>query len=503
MRATPPVQRVIAATLLPITLIAHTAFAQQYIEPAERTLRADLQFLVDSGVAELPLTTWPLPREQLRPLVNADVTDQPLAVRTAHARVVEQLQRPARAELTARMAHQADPRTYFSDAPIHDQELTAALNFDAGRWGARLQANACGDGSAEETHLDGSYASVRLGNWLIHGGAQDRWWGPGWEGSLILTDNARPVPGVGFDRVAAESFEAPVLRWFGPWSLSSFLGELDGARNDAPHANLFGMRLAFRPYPGLEIGLSRTAQWGGEGRPEDLDSFWYMFTGKSNAGDTPSNDEPAGGHANQFAGWDLRWASPLGAAPYAIYMQLIGIDEAGNYLSFPYQNMGLAGVEAWWTDEQGKRYRWHFEAADTATNFWRDPGPSSQRSARNYNNAYTHSFYKDGYRYHDRVQGHSMDSGGQMFSSGLQLIEPDGYYWQALLRYTQQNRGGGDKRAPAVYEQADFLALDVMRGLYLGPLLVEVSLGGEQSVAAEGGRNLDIRGWARIRWEHF
>ncbi|MCG5549105.1 capsule assembly Wzi family protein [Halorhodospira halochloris] len=497
-------------------LTSTTAHAHPYINPDDRLLRADLQYLVDSGVAEVPLTTWPLPREQLRPLVEADVSDQPAAVQAAHNRVVSRITQPSRAELTARVASDPDPRTYFSDVPIHEQELEAAVNLGSSseRWGGRIQANAHrhdrDDASTKtETYLDGSYAAVRLGNWLVHGGAQDRWWGPGSEGSLILTDNARPVPSVGFDRVAAEPFDLPVLRWLGPWNLTTFLGELDGDRKDAPYAKLFGMRVAFRPYSGLEIGLSRTAQWGGEGRPEDLNSFWRMFTGQSNIGDDPDN-EPEGGHANQFAGWDLRWASPLGTAPYAIYMQLIGIDEAGNYLSWPYQNMGLAGIETWWAGAGGNRYRWHFEAADTATNFWREEGPSSDRSARNYNNAYTHSFYEDGYRYHDRVQGHSMDSGGQMFSTGLQLVEPKGYYWELLVRYTQQNRGGRDdtdrdvkRRAPAVMEQADFLVIDITRGLHYGPLTIELNLGAEQKAPAEGERELEMRGWTRVSWDLF
>ncbi len=491
----------VLALVLGALVWGQPAVAQLLLAPDDRSLRADLQYLADAGVLQSPLTTWPIPRAQLQPLLEADVEDYPSAVRAAHERVVRRVADPARAEVTVRAAARPDPRTYFGDVPTHEQELEAATRFGGDRWGGRAQANAHFENGEDDFHLDGSYAGFRVGNWLLHAGAVDRWWGPGSEGSLILTDNARPVPSIGVDRVSAQPFEVPILRWLGPWSLSGFFGQLDSDRSDAPNAKLFGMRLAFRPYSGLEIGLSRTAQWGGDGRPEDFDSFWYMLTGQSNFGDA-GDDEPTGGHANQFAGWDLRWASPIGEAPYAIYMQLIGIDEAGNYLSWPYQNMGLAGVEGWFSGAEGRRYRWHLEAADTATNFWRSTGPG--RSDRSYSNAYIHSFYQDGYRYHDRVQGHSMDSGGRMFSLGLQAAA-DGNYWEGLLRYTQQNRGGvpEHRRAPAVAEEADYLAVDLVRGISWGAVFLEVSVGAEHSAPATSDRSLDLRGWTRLRWELF
>ena len=40
--------------------------------------------------------------------------------------------------------------------------------------------------------VDGSYLAARLGNWSGRVGKIDRWWGPGWDGSLIMSTNARP-----------------------------------------------------------------------------------------------------------------------------------------------------------------------------------------------------------------------------------------------------------------------------------------------------------------------
>ena len=78
--------------------------------------------------------------------------------------------------------------------------------------------------------LDGSYISARLGNWSTTLGQVDRWWGPGWDGSLILSTNARPIPAISLDRRIKEPFESKWLSWIGPWSFHSFIGRLEKER---------------------------------------------------------------------------------------------------------------------------------------------------------------------------------------------------------------------------------------------------------------------------------
>jgi hypothetical protein len=50
-----------------------------------------------------------------------------------------------------------------------------------------------------------------------------------------------------------------------------------------PNAQFLGFRAAFRPLSSLEIGISRTAQWCGDERPCDLDTFWNLLVGNDNA----------------------------------------------------------------------------------------------------------------------------------------------------------------------------------------------------------------------------
>jgi hypothetical protein len=49
---------------------------------------------------------------------------------------------------------------------------------------------------ARPWRADGSYLGVNFGNFMLSAGLMERWWGPGWDGGLILSTNARPIPSV-------------------------------------------------------------------------------------------------------------------------------------------------------------------------------------------------------------------------------------------------------------------------------------------------------------------
>ena len=66
--------------------------------------------------------------------------------------------------------------------------------------------------------------------------------------------------------------------------------------------------MTVKPFDAVEIGLTRTAQWCGDDRNCDWDTFVNLVTGDDNAGENVDPDEEPG---NQMAGWDLRWASPF------------------------------------------------------------------------------------------------------------------------------------------------------------------------------------------------
>jgi hypothetical protein len=104
------------------------------------------------------------------------------------------------------------------------------------------------------------YAKLTFRNVEVGGGRESLWWGPGFHGSMLFSNNARP-----FDLVkigAAEPFTLPSLfKYLGPMKLTFLLGQLE-ANREFPHTKLAGMRASF-----LEFGFGRVVQFDGSGRP--------------------------------------------------------------------------------------------------------------------------------------------------------------------------------------------------------------------------------------------
>jgi hypothetical protein len=113
-------------------------------------------------------------------------------------------------------------------------------------------------------------ASLKLTFWnvALEFGRGTQWWGPGYHGSLLLTDNAFPLDMIKLG--SDESFRLPwKLRELGEWKINSFLAQLESNR-DFPHAKVFGLRLSYLAAAWLEIGLTRLTQFGGQGSGESF-----------------------------------------------------------------------------------------------------------------------------------------------------------------------------------------------------------------------------------------
>lgn len=429
-------------------LAAPDAFADPWIAPGDVRLRHDLQILSDAGIVRAPLTAWPVSWAEVARDVrrNREDAELPPHLAAALARV-----RAAAGQATAMRRYRSDLRVSGSERPMmlrrfgevarEQAELSAGLQYTGERFAWRLQATAVTDASDDKDFRpDGSYVAAVLGNWIVHGGYVDRWWGPGWEGSLILGSNARPLPSLTIERNFSDPFETPWLAWIGQWRLAATMGQFEGDRDDAPHAKFFGMRATWKPHPRLEAGFSRSAQWCGEGRPCGLGTFWDLSVGNDN--DQPLAQQPG----NQMGGIDLRWSLPW--APLALYGQAIGEDEANK---MPSKYLGLVGVEAW--GGLGDRsWRAHVEYADTACSFY--------RSEPQFGCAYRNEVYHDGYQYRDRVLGHAIDGDSRQLAAGFLLVNPGGDSWELALQEADINRAGlhpvnSVSRVPATLRSAD------------------------------------------------
>lgn len=303
--------------------------------------------------------------------------------------------------------------------------------------------------------FDGSYFAARLGNWATGFGQVDRWWGPGWDGALLLSTNARPVPAVFVKRRTPEPFENKWLGWLGPWTATSFLGRMEKERA-TPRPYLWGMRLELAPsiVPGLEIGLSRTMQLGGEGRPSGWKTFADAFLSQDNVGGNTGNDR-ASEPGNQLAGVDFRWRL-IGRLPVALYGQVAGEDE-DHFL--PNALLYGLGVETWGEGESGT-WRLFVEYANTGTWWWTgDP--------RRENVTYTHHLYTDGYRHYGSAVGHWADADSSVVSAGWLWSGNSGGGWGVVARVGELNRDGAGANSISDGEATDLREVELFhrRGL--------------------------------------
>ena len=473
-----------------LLLAARTAFADPWIEPGDAGLRHDLQLLADAGLLDAPLTAWPVSWAEVARDVDRVTLDpaKPEWLRAALERVKLEARRAthlAYFDFSARASASEKPMELrrFGAVPREEGEIAAAVEYTGLRFAYRLEVTAVAD--PDDDHAvrpDGSYAAVTLGNWLLHAGYIDRWWGPGWEGSLIYGSNARPIPSVTIERNYSDAIEHPWLEWIGQWRLAATMGRFEGSRDDAPDANFFGARLTWKPHRRIEVGLSRSAQWCGEGRPCGWDVFWDLLVGNDN--DQPAEDQPG----NQMAGFDARWSLPW--LPVSVYGQMIGEDEAG-YL--PSQYLGLFGVEV--SGGYGDRsWRAHLEYADTACSFY-DSEP-------NFGCAYNNFIYFDGYQYRDRALGHAIDGDSEQLAAGLLLVNADGSQWELAAQSSKINRASANpvhsvEPAAARIHSADLYHRRVLWG---GELAAGVGYERRERDSPESDTD-GARGFVQFTWE--
>jgi hypothetical protein len=324
----------------------------------------------------------------------------------------------------------------FEDTPRDGAQLRAGASWMGDGLAARAQLSYVPDPEFavdNEWRLDGSYLAGVLGNHILYAGAIDRWWGPGQNDTLIFSSNARPVGGLGAQRSAALPFESRWLSWMGPWNYSLFWGFLESNR-EVPNARLLAFRFGFRPTNDVEIGITRTAQWCGQGQDCSFSALRDVIVGDKSNQEDPDGDDPD----NQLLAIDFRWQSPFSRGPWAFYLQALAEDEAGGA---PSRFFGQLGLETWGSIDTryvAGSWRGHLEWTNTVVHFWRDDSL--------YNTAYEHGLYRSGYRYKGRSMGAGLDGDSEVLSAGLTLIDDRGHTWNGLLRVgdiNQRGRGTG------------------------------------------------------------
>ena len=177
------------------------------------------------------------------------------------------------------------------------------------------------------TLLD-TYALTRIANWDFSFGKQSLWWGPNRGGSLLLSDNAEPIY---MFRMARDApFTLPwMFQRLGPVKAEAFFGKLSG--NQFPPRPFFhGERISVKPTENLEFGISRTAEFGGVGRPLTLGAIINSYFGLHPSEHYPQSQNP--GQRN--GGFDISYRVPGLRNWLALYATLMSRDDVTPLFAF-------------------------------------------------------------------------------------------------------------------------------------------------------------------------
>jgi hypothetical protein len=466
-----------AATCLAMPI----ARADPWLAPGDEGLRSDILLLADAGILRGPVTTWPISW----PDIARDVIDaQEHGLDSATANALLRVRRLARtasargfagAGIRASGAYEPQTLRGFADSPREEGELALRASWLGDHFAANLQGSYVVDADDQKNwRPDGSYLGVNFGNFMLSAGFMERWWGPGWDGSLILSSNARPIPSVTLERNYTDPFETRWLSWLGTWRASIAMGRAESSGVPVPDVRFFAARVNFKPRPWLEFGLTRTAQWCGGDRPCDWSTFGDMVLGNDNqvSDDSAANDQPG----NQMAGYDMRLRSPWRAVPIAFYTQWIGEDEAGG---LPSKFIGQFGLEGWGSSRLGG-WRVRAEFNDTACNF--------SRETAEFGCAYRNAIYPQGYAFRGRIIGSSMDNDSRMYTLAGLLNRANGDVISLTMRRIELNRDGGEHAISDVPLDLDNVELRYSRGLGDGTVSVGMGYGDPVNSTASSSR---------------
>lgn len=413
-------------------LSALSVNAEPWLDTRDPWLRADLELLAREGIIKTPITTWPLPWApiikdlELASRTDLDESILPVFLRVKRKARLETDTETSNKYLSVKAGNQSKILRHFGDDRREKGEITSKLSGMSKSFAWNIEATKAFDPiDSEEERLDNSYLATIWGNWIVSIGAQERWYGPGWDSSLILSNNARPVPAISIQRNYSDAFETPWLSWIGAWSLNAFAGQLESDRY-VSHAKLLGMSVSIKPFDSLEIGLRRTAQWGGEGRPENASSFFDMLIGLDNCDEgnldcSDQSNEPG----NQLAGLDVTWTIPTESNLGTVYGQMIGEDEAGYAPSRKFYQFGYKNIYVL----RDFLLTSYLEYADTENEY----AP---------NVTYNNGIYQTGYRSHGRSIASTYDNDTQSLALGIIASHKNGDRYKFRLSSVDMNFDG-------------------------------------------------------------
>jgi hypothetical protein len=420
------------------------AWAAPWAEVGDAQLRSDIETLAMAGVIDNLTTEWPVPWTRIleRLSMSGSLTGQPSWVVDAAERI--------RLQAAGQMAQDTTSFSAYFDATNAPEVVRG---FDAlGRENVQTQGTLSWNGESTfiqlaagvQSHdhldgqtllLDGTYIAKQIANTAVYAGYMTHWWGPGWISALSMSNNAHPIPQIGFSRIGTKASDSKWLSWMGPWQAEFFIGVLHG--DMIPGNTLVdGLRFNFNPAPGLDIGLERMDESCGHGHPCNPANYFNLSN--SNASPSKTNDQ---------GDIDIKYTRHLGEVDLSAYLQVMNEDSNPFYHSGTSHLFGLTG----WVPVGQTRVRITAEFTDSiATEQIFGFGDYF------YGFAYNDYKYPGGMRNWDRALGFSLDTDSKLATLQASWLGAHNITW--TLSYHHADLNVAAPTTADVYSTIDFVS---------------------------------------------
>jgi len=416
--------------------------AEPWIDVSNLALRTEIQYLADKGLITAPVTTFPLMWAAIAAdLDSVDASQLDTPTRNAYFNVVEQFNFAKQNIASIKLNISNDDYRFasFGDDFRDKNSLTLKYSMMGEHWALKVSPSYVYDpDDGDKFRLDESYIAGFYANWVVSIGLQDRWLAPGWNTNLSMTNNARPMPGIALTRKNSTPFTLIFTDDYKiPWTVTTFMSHMGNDRT-VRNALLWGFRLNFKPHKRLEIGITRLAQWAGDGRPSGLSTFWDLLVGRDNCGidglDCSNNQEPG----NQQAGYDFRLSLPFAGHNIGIYGQSFAEDGSDSSTKFWTKAQPQVGIDTTVTLFDTPILMF-LEYTDTLLLCGddRDNGIGDCY--------YEHHIYNTGLRYKGRVIGNIYENDATSVVFGVISQMRNDASWQSSLRYVELNSDNSDR----------------------------------------------------------
>ncbi|WP_233267342.1 capsule assembly Wzi family protein [Paraglaciecola sp. L3A3] len=403
--------------------------------------------MLDAAVTSFPVP-WKGIAQQLEKIQTAELPSIPsiAAKRLKHYLQVHKSQ-TGQSIISLYGASDDSRFTDFSGLQAQKVQLNITKEFYVGRWAGQVSANYERGG---KKHFDESFIAYQFGDWNLRLGSISQWWGPAQSSSLILSNNARPIPALALSRSETTRSKHHLLSYLGPWFFTMQLGQLETERS-VPDTKIWSSRFNFKPVSGLEIGLSWNAMWGGEGKGNSFSDFIDLVTFERDCinGAISCNNDLKSPIGNHLAGIDFSYSLIIFERPFSLYGQRIGEDK-GDYLNVR-DNANLVGLSSYFWGS-----KIYLETSDTNV-------ACSNQGLPGNNCYYEHSTYTGGYRFYNRAIGSTFDSDADMLTLGINKQFSDGDLFEIMFNRLKLNQ---DKQQPSPVVSGNSEDIHRLSGFY-------------------------------------